>query len=233
MVVALMSSCKPMSEPTPPDALPEVPAGGKGAVRKDATERRCLASGEVRPKGELIRFVVGPDGGVVPDVDERLPGRGLWLTARRDMIDLACARKLFAKAARAPARAPADLADRVERLLRRRCLDLLGLARRCGAVAGGFDAVSACLGSGAAALLLQAKDAAEGGRGKLRAVARAHDVPVAEVFSAEELGRALGREALVHVALTAGGIAARLRVELARLDGVRRPAPQASPARAD
>ena len=225
MMVALMSTSKSESEP------PCSPAERNEAARKAATERRCLASGEVRSKRELIRFVVGPDGSVVPDVDERLPGRGLWLTPRRDMIERACARNLFAKAARAPARAPADLVDQVERLLRRRCLDLLGLARRGGAVASGFDAASASLGNGAAVLLLQAEDAAEGGRGKLRALARAHDVPVVEIFGAEDLGRALGREALVHVALTAGGIAARLREELARLDGVRHKAPQASPAR--
>jgi uncharacterized protein len=224
MTVALMSTRTPTSEPVPPYAP---------AAREEGPERRCLASGEVRPKRELIRFVVGPDGSVVPDVDGRLPGRGLWLTPRRDMINNACARNLFAKAARAPARAPADMADQVERLLRRRCLDLLGLARRGGAVASGFDAASAWLGNGSAALLLQAEDAAEGGRGKLRALARAHGVPVVEVFGAEELGRALGREALVHVALAAGGIATRLREELARLDGLREQAPQECAARPD
>jgi hypothetical protein len=214
MTVALMSTGTPMA-------------------REEGPERRCLASGAVRPKCELIRFVVGPDGSVVPDVDGRLPGRGLWLTAQRDMIDRACARNLFAKAARAPARAPADLADQVERLLRRRCLDLLGLARRGGAVAGGFDAASAWLGNGAAALLLQAEDAAEGGRGKLRALARARGVPVVEIFTAADLGRALGREALVHVAVAAGGIATRLREALARLDGLRGGSPPVTPASAD
>jgi len=206
------------------------PKPGRSSRCAPAAQRRCLASGEVRPKRELMRFAVGPDGVVVPDVEEGLPGRGLWLLPRRDMIDRACARNLFAKAAKTPVRAPADLADQVACLLRRRCLNLLGLARRGGLAACGFDAAAAWLGDGAAALLLQAEDAAEGGRGKLRALARARGIPVVEIFRAEELGRALGREALVHVALAAGGITTRLNEELARLDGLRAAPPAPVPA---
>jgi len=196
------------------------------APRNDAraTERRCIATGDVRPKRALIRFVAAPDGSVVPDLAERLPGRGLWLSAERDMIARACRRNLFARAAKAPLRVPADLPDQVERLLLRRCLDLLGLARRGGQIAAGYDMAAAGLADGSATLLLQAADAAAGGRAKLRALARARAVPVVEVFRAAELGQALGREAAVHVAVAAGGMAERLRDELARLAAVRGPA---------
>jgi len=195
-----------------------------------ATERRCLASGEVRPKRALIRFVAAPDGSVVPDLAERLPGRGLWLSAERDMIARACRRNLFARAAKAPLRAPADLVDQVERLLLRRCLDLLGLARRGGQVAAGYDMAAAWVTDGTAVLLLQADDAAAGGRAKLRASARARSIPVVEVFRAAELGQALGRDAVVHVAVAAGGMVERLRDEMARLAAVRGPAPDEIPA---
>lgn len=221
MSVAVMSSSIPGSKP----------GSGRSRRREPAALRRCLASGEVRPKSELLRFVVAPDGSVVPDVAGRLPGRGLWLSPRRDMIDRACARNLFAKAAKASVRLPSDLADlaeQVERLLRRHCLDLLGLARRGGQASRGFDAASLALGDGTAALLLQAVDAAEGGRHKLRALARAHGIPVVEIFRAEELGHALGRDALVHVALAKGGMTVRLNEELARLGAVCDQMPQST-----
>jgi len=212
-----------------PSRLKSSPGGGQARRSAPATMRRCLASGEVRPKRELLRFAIAPDGAVVPDLVERLPGRGLWLSPRRDMIELACARNLFARAAKTAVRVPADLAALTEALLRRRCLDLLGLARRGGQAACGYDAAALWLGGGKAGLLLQAGDAADGGRRKLRASARAHDVPVVEIFDAEELGRALGREALVHVALGKSGMTARLNEELARLRAVceRRPAEHA------
>ena len=185
--------------------------------------RRCIASGEVRPKGDLIRFVVGPEGEVVPDVEERLPGRGLWLAPGRDKIDAACRRRLFAKAAKAAVTVPEDLADRVERLLTRRCIDLLGLANRAGLVVCGFEKTADRLAAGRTAVLVQACDAAEGGRSKLRAQARAAgaDVAVAETLTAEELGEALGGRPRVHVAVGRGPLANRFQVESGRLAALR------------
>ncbi len=198
------------------------PAPARSARRKPAV-RRCIASGELRPKDELIRFVAAPDGTVVPDLAGRLPGRGLWLSPRRDMMDKACARNLFAKAAKAPLRVPDDLAARVERLLVRRCLDLVGLAKRSGHAVSGSERVASWLAAGRVAVLLAACDAAAQGRSKLRALARAEGagVVVVELFTAEQLGRALGQEARVHVALAPGGFASRLAGEAARLAAVR------------
>ena len=188
-----------------------------------AAVRRCIASGELLPKRGLIRFVAGPQGGVVPDIVGRLPGRGLWLTPRRDMLDKACARNLFAKAAKAPLRAPDDLADQVDRLLLRRCLDLLGLAKRAGQAVAGYEKVSSWLAAGKLGLLVQAVDAAEDGRRRLGAMvaARAPEVPVVELFTREELGRALGRDTWVHVAIAPGGVARQLVDETARLAAFR------------
>src|SRR5258708_39003443 len=103
--------------------------------------RRCIVTGVVRPKPELVRFVVGPDGTVVPDIAARLPGRGLWLTARRDIMEAAGAKRLFGRAARAPVTVPGDLAERGEILLRRRCADLIGLARRSRRAVAGYEKV--------------------------------------------------------------------------------------------
>lgn len=204
------------------------------AARRDEAVpcRRCIVTGEVRPKAELLRFVVGPDGAVVPDIEGRLPGRGLWLSPGRDMVEAARVRNLFAKAARRKLDVPADLADRVDGLLVRRCLDLLGLARRAGRSVAGYEKVAAWVASGRAALLFQAADGAEGGRRKLRAQARKADrsVPVIELFTAQELGRALGGDAWVHVAVAPGGAARRLAEETSRLSAFRG-APMADGAR--
>ncbi|MEE8505134.1 MAG: RNA-binding protein [Kiloniellales bacterium] len=195
----------------------------RSRARATRPERRCIASGQVRPKEELLRFVAGPDGRIVPDLSGRLPGRGLWLTPRRDMMKKACERNLFAKAAKAPVRVPDDLIGQVDRLMASRCLELLGLARRAGAAVAGYEKAASWLAAGKAGALFQAVDAAEGGRRKLRALARAAGphVPVIELFTAEELGRALGRGAAVHVAVAPAGILARLTRETARLSALR------------
>ena len=194
-----------------------------GAARPAGPERRCLASGAVLPKAQLLRFVVGPDGTLVPDLGERLPGRGLWLQARQDMMAKACAKNLFAKAAKRQVRVPDDLAQQVEALALRRCLDLLGLARRAGAVVAGFEKVKAALRAGEVGLLVQAADAAEDGRHKVQALARAvaPEMPVVQFCGAAELGAAVGREAAVHVGIAPGRFAEGMAREIQRLAGLR------------
>ncbi|MBI4968621.1 MAG: RNA-binding protein [Rhodospirillales bacterium] len=182
--------------------------------------RRCLATGRVRPKDELIRFVVGPEGALVPDLAERLPGRGLWLSPGPDMVNTALSKGLFAKAARHAIVAAPDLAERVESLLVRRCQDLLGLARRAGQAVAGFEKVRGFLSQGPAALLLEARDGAEDGWRKI--AAKAGDrVPIV-LLSRAELGWAMGRDQAVHVAVAPGGLATRLERELSRLAEWRR-----------
>jgi predicted RNA-binding protein YlxR (DUF448 family) len=191
-------------------------------VGRRGPRRRCIVSGEVRDKADLLRFVRAPDGSLVPDPAGRLPGRGLWLSARRDMIERACARNLFARAARAQVRVPEDLLEQLERSLKQRCLDLIGLARRAGQAVAGYEKVRARLASGRAGVVIQAADAAAGGRHKIAALARARhpDLPIVELFGAEELGRALGRGSTVHVVLDRGPLAGRLLGEIARLSAV-------------
>ncbi|MEE3101075.1 MAG: DUF448 domain-containing protein, partial [Pseudomonadota bacterium] len=75
--------------------------GGRRKDREDGPERRCIVLGESGPTDGLIRFVVGPDGDVVPDLAERLPGRGMWLTSSREVLDQAIRTRAFARAARA------------------------------------------------------------------------------------------------------------------------------------
>ena len=183
--------------------------------------RRCIVSGEVRPKGELLRFVAGPDGKVVLDLSGKLPGRGLWIVPREDILARACQRNAFAKAARKSLAVPEGLADQVRSAVKSRCLGLLGLAKRSGDLVAGFEKVKARLDAGQAALLVQAADASQEGRRKLRAVASATGVPSVELFTTEELGAALGGGSWVHVALSQGGVTDRLAAEVLRLQALR------------
>lgn len=194
--------------------------------------RRCVASRAPRPTGKMIRFVVGPDGTLVPDLAGRLPGRGYWLSAERGAVEGALARNLFAKAARGRVAADPDLPDRIEAMLVRRCLEQVGLARRAGGLVAGFDQVVDWLRHGKAALVLQARDGAADGRRKVRSAAAGggRDVPVVEAFGRDELGGAIGRDEAVHMALAPGGVERGLRGELARLGGFRDLAPPPSAA---
>ncbi len=198
------------------------------AAATSERERRDLVTREVMEESRLIRFVAGPDGAVVPDLARKLPGRGLWVAADRASVATAAGKGLFARAAKAPLKAAPDLADQVERLMVRRCLDQLGLARREGVLISGFEKSMAAIRAGKAAWIIEASDGAEDGRNKILALAaRQPNAPqVCGAFSAEELGLALGLENAIHNVLLAGGRADRWTLEVGRLAGFRPLRPQ-------
>ena len=179
------------------------------------------------PEKLLIRFVAGPGGVVTPDVARRLPGRGMWVSARREAVDLATKRGAFARSAKTKLIAPADLSDQVERLLHRRLLDGLGLARRAGDLTYGFDKVEAAIMAGRTAWLIEASDSAADGRRKMnQAVDRVHrDRGVSPkrsgVFSGEELSLALGQGHVIHGAFLVGRGAKGWTEDVERLAGFR------------
>ncbi len=189
--------------------------GGKNRTGRPYPLRKCIATGVLRPKDEMLRFVVGPDGSLVPDLDGCLPGRGLWLSAERDMVNTACAKGLFSRAARHGVEVSANLADQLEGLMVRRCLDLLGLARRAGEAVAGFEKAKAWLREGKGGVILQAWDGATDGREKIKALAPG--LATVDLFEARELGRALGRDCCVHVVMAEGRLAESLMTEAGRL----------------
>ena len=182
--------------------------------------KRCIVSNVKMPMDKMVRFVVGPDEEIVVDIEARLPGRGFWLSARRDVIHTAYAKNYFAKAARAKVEVPADLADRVERLLVRRCQDLIGLARRAGQAVSGFAKVEVWLKSAKpAGVLLAAVDGAEDGQKKVRSWAK--KLPVIVALDADELGLVFSRDRAVHVIVAPGRLAKNLLATARRLEGLR------------
>ena len=191
---------------------------------RDATidrERRDLVSHQVMDESRLIRFVAGPEGQVVPDLGRKLPGRGLWVEATRAAVDQAVRKNGFSRAAKTPLSAPADLSDTVERLLVRRCLDQLGLARREGVLISGFEKSAAAIRSGKAAWLVEAADGSADGRGKLLALAAHQTARICGAFGADDLSLALGLENAIHAVLLEGGRADRWTFEVERLAGFR------------
>jgi predicted RNA-binding protein YlxR (DUF448 family) len=195
-----------------------------------ARERRCAVTRAVLPAAEMVRFVVGPDGALCPDIEERLPGRGLWMTAGRDIVAAARSGPL-AKAVHGPVGVPDGLADLVERLLARRCLDLLGLARRAGQAVGGSEKVSEWLRAGRGRVILSAVDGALGGRGKVHALARG--TPHLVVLTRAELGSVFGRDDCVHAVVAASPLADRILRDGRRLAGFRATAKEVSSERSD
>lgn len=188
-----------------------------------ARERRDIVSGQVMGEAGLIRFVAGPDGVVTPDLARKLPGRGLWVAADRASVEAAAKKGLFSRAAKAKLSAGPELADQVESLLRKRLLDGLGLAKRAGELISGFEKVAAALQAGKAAWLIEAADGAADGRRKISNVARKSPKPpeVVGLFTAAELGLALGAENVIHTAFLAGRGADRWTADVRRLAGFR------------
>jgi predicted RNA-binding protein YlxR (DUF448 family) len=185
------------------------------------TERLCVATRTVRPVSDMIRFVAGPDGAVVPDLKRRLPGRGVWVTADRATLADAIKRRAFARGLRQDVMIGPELLELVENLLERAALDALGIAHKAGSVVAGFAKVEAALGSAAVVGLLHAREAGADGVRKITAAARrrsadgADRIPVVEAFTSVQLDLALGRANVIHAALLAGsasdGFLARCR----------------------
>jgi hypothetical protein len=206
--------------------------GGKKLPRREP-ERSCIVTRTVNPPEGLLRFVVGPEGDVVPDLRRRLPGRGAWVTATADAVAEAVRRRQFNRAFKREVRAPPDLADAVDGALRADLRQALALANKAGAVVAGFGKVEAAIGSGSVAALLHAREAAPDGRRKLAGALRKASgdaisaLPVVDEFSGDELDLALGRSHVIHAALVAGAGSEGFLARWRRLRAFRGPDPAA------
>lgn len=182
--------------------------------------RRDLASRESGEARRMLRFVVDPERRLLPDLAGKLPGRGYWVAADRRSVETALKRRAFDRQAGGTVRVPDDLVGLLERQLAQRCIEAIGLGRRAGQLVAGFDQVSAALDGGQAGLLIEAADAADHGRRKLRG--KHGDGPCVDVLTRVELGQALGRDEVVHAWMRMGRLATRLIDDATRLAGFRR-----------
>ncbi|WP_016920638.1 RNA-binding protein [Methylocystis parvus] len=185
------------------------------ASKERESERTCIVTRRREPPEAMIRFVRGPDGVIAPDIRARLPGRGVWVGARAELVAEAAKKRIFAKSLKEQVEAPAQLAQDVDRLLEADCLQMLALANKAGAVTAGFNKVADQLAKSAAAILIEAADGGADGKRKLRQSARRADAgnrqendgvpPIVGLFTSSQLDLALGRTNVIHAALASGG----------------------------
>ena len=171
-------------------------------------ERSCALTRIVKSTDDMIRFVVGPDGTVVPDIKRKLPGRGVWITATRESLEEAVGKRVFARSFKHDVRVANELPSLTEQLLAQAALDALAMAGKAGNVAAGFGKTEDALNSNEAVAVIHASDAAADGRRKLEAVLRRNgrQIPVVDAFSSAHLDLALNRLNVIHAALLAGPV---------------------------
>lgn len=187
--------------------------------RSEATERLCALTRTQKPVTDLIRFVLGPDGVLVPDTEARAEGRGVWITLSHAAVAEAARKKVFARSLKTEVKHPEDLAGLTRLRLEQRFASGLAMARKAGQLVTGAGKVKATIESGQILALITATDAADDGRKKMAQALRAlhyaaeeageaaFTVPHLELLSSDRLGLALGLENVIHAALTTGAAA--------------------------
>jgi predicted RNA-binding protein YlxR (DUF448 family) len=190
-------------------------------------DRTCIVTRKTAAPDELIRFVVGPDSSVVPDLKRNLPGRGCWVGADRATVEKAAQKNHFSRAFKRPVAVPPDLGGMVDSLLVKSAAGALGLARKAGQVVLGAAKVEAAVRSGKASLVLHVVEAAEDGVRKIAQARRATvhlggpAIPAYKLFSQAELGLAFGATNVIHAAVLAGDAGKAVGKRMVALDRYR------------
>lgn len=185
----------------------------KKSVNKEV--RRCIVTGNMLPKSLLLRFVVAPDNSIVPDIGCKLPGKGLWVSCRQELVILAIQKKMFSKAAKMAVVTPISLSEQVSILLKSACLRMLAMARKSGVLITGYSKVCALQEEKKAVLVLRACDSAFVAQTKTVATEKA---PVVTIFTNDELSSVLGCENVVHVALRQSAITDKCKILIKRYE---------------
>jgi len=183
------------------------------AKEEDIT-RKCIVSGEVKEKQELLRFTLAPDNAVIPDFNKKLPGKGVYVCNKKTALSKAVEKGLFAKALKVKAKADMKLVEMAEAILRSRGLASINLARKAGVLITGFEKVAEAIKRNKVAFVLEANDAGEDGHQKILSAAKG--IEVFGVYSTEELDKALDKINTVHVAFEKGEMASSVRNDLER-----------------
>jgi predicted RNA-binding protein YlxR (DUF448 family) len=185
---------------------------GDDGPEGEVNGRMCIVTRESGSPETLIRFVAAPDGTIVPDLKRQLPGRGCWVTARRELVDKAVAKKLFARALKKEVRADVDLGQTVDRLLAQQLAGMMNLARKAGQFVSGSAKVDAAVRSGEALAVFHSTDAAADGVRKIDQARKAWhlgmetdvEIPAFHLLSRAEMDELMGQNAFIHAAVLAG-----------------------------
>jgi predicted RNA-binding protein YlxR (DUF448 family) len=190
-------------------------------------QRHCALTRTLKPVDEMVRFVIGPGSHTVPDINRKLPGRGLWITGTRAAIEDAIKGNVFARSFKQNVRVAADLAATTERLLERSALDALAIVGKAGQVVAGFAKVEAAIGRDDLKALIHAADASAGGKRKLdtalqgKMPEKSREIAIVEALTGAQLDLALNRPNVVHAALLAGPVSDTFLARVRRLERFR------------
>ena len=182
-------------------------------------ERRCISTGSIMNTKSMVRFVVGPDGGAVPDVFCKLPGKGMWVSSKKSSLDRALSKNLFSVVSKKTLLINNNLSKQIEDSILKKLLNLISLARKANQAIAGFEKVKGLLETDRAVLLIQASDGSPREKSRLRPPTGAGTL--INCLKMQELGLAFGRESVIHAAITRGGLHKEITLEALRLGGIR------------
>ena len=182
-------------------------------------ERRCISTGSIMNTKSMVRFVVGPDGGAVPDVFCKLPGKGMWVSSKKSSLDRALSKNLFSVVSKKPVLINNNLSKQIEDSILKKLLNLISLARKANQAIAGFEKVKGLLETDRAVLLIQASDGSPREKSRLRPPTGAGTL--INCLKMQELGLAFGRESVIHAAIMRGGLHKEITLEALRLGGIR------------
>ncbi|MBL4756984.1 MAG: RNA-binding protein [Rhizobiales bacterium] len=194
---------------------------GTSVAATASMTRKCIVTGESKDCAELIRFAIGPEGEIAPDLFRKLGGRGVWVTATREDIERACAKKAFNRAFSTNVVLPDDLPGLIDVLLQKSMLESLGMARKAGQIITGQGRLDGAIRSGGIALVLHASDGAKDGMRKtgaaLHAMGLRDEVPVIDIFTSAQMSLVLGLSNVVHAGMPSGGLSSAILEKYRRL----------------
>jgi len=210
----------PVSEPpsSPSQVVTQVKARTPMTLSKTAI---CAVTNEVLPQAEMIRFVIAPDGSIVADLTQKLPGVFLWVKADHATLKKAIWRNTFAAKTRQNVTIPENLLESIESGLFRLAMQTLSMAKRAGELRFGFTKVDEALRSHTAAVYVVASDAKENGREKVERLAIHENLPVIDEWTSAQLSASIGEENVIHMVLAHGGLTQKLLEILTKLKAVK------------
>jgi hypothetical protein len=200
--------------------------------------RTCIVQRARKEKPVLLRFVLSPQNEVLPDIKGDLPGRGVWVTARKDCVADAVKRRAFQRAYRAPVAVNDSLSLEVERLFKRSALERLSICNKAGLLVTGFSKVEEALKRREILALLHADTAAADGKAKLdrkfESIFSGKELIAPENrFTSAEISLAAGSTGVIHAGLREGGATRAFLQALDRLSAYCAGGVQDAPLRQD
>ncbi len=179
----------------------------------EAPQRSCLGCRTSKDKSLLIRFVQTPDMEILPDLENRLPGRGAYTCIDKRCLAAAVEQRQFKRSFKHDVSVmPAEqLVEYVRQQLHGRIIGLIGLANKAGMITGGGSMVMDALkGKKIPGLVIVATDVSAPIGAKIIYAAAVHNVPHRTVVTKDDFGAILGKAPRSAIAVASGGFVAQL-----------------------